>query len=281
MDLTVSVCICTRDRPAELRRALESIRSSSARATEVIVSDDGDAFDASIAATEFSDLPLTVKAGPRCGLGANRNSCLAAARAAYVLFLDDDAMLGEKFIETMADHLAGVDPRARSRTILTGIEIKDGHPVFPHEQTFLGFQSRPYREGEPLRTVVINAALFPRKMFESVRFDEHLRYGSDEIDLTTRAVAAGYSILPCFEAANLHQPSELSRGDYAIAAVSSRLYATFKRRRWTDRSPLAAWLGLLAAAAHVYLASIKRSGMVRGGREGHRAVALALSHLRA
>ncbi len=123
--------------------------------------------------------------------------------------------------------------------------------------------------------MVINATLFPRGLFDRVRFDTRLKYGYDEVDFTTQAVASGFQIVPCFEASNFHLPSEVGRQDYVEAATAARLYVTLKRRRWTERSWLRGWLGFALAAAHVELASARRLGLRPGVRAANQAIAIA------
>jgi glycosyltransferase involved in cell wall biosynthesis len=273
--LRVSVCICTRNRPGDLVRALESIAASSLPAHQIVVSDDSDGAETEQAVAALDQIAVTYVRGPRTGIGANRNSAIAAADGDFLLFLDDDAILGESFLMAMRSHLEAVPEERRERTILAGTEINHGRTVVPNEQDLLGFQSRPYRPGEPLRTVVINAALFPRELFESVHFDPRLKYGFDEVDFTTQAVARGFSILPCFDASNSHFPSPVGREEYAEAAIAARLYVTLKRRRWTEGSRLRAWLGFVAAGAHVYLASVRRLGPREGVTVASRTIATA------
>jgi len=274
--LSVSVCICTRNRPAELRRALDSIAASSLQPSQVIVSDDGgEAATAALVAAH--PLTITYTEGPRSGLGANRNHAISVATGDYLLFLDDDGTLGETFLGQVERALAELDPEDRARAIVTGADIEDGRVVTPNDQGLLGFQSRAYRPGEPLHTVVINAALFPRRVFESIRFDTHLKYGFDEVDITTQAVARGYDIVACFDAVNYHFPSTVGRGEYQRLAGASRLYVTLKRRRWTEGSPLRGWLGFALAVAHLYAAAVKRRGFAGVG-EARRTVAQARAY---
>jgi GT2 family glycosyltransferase len=100
---------------------------------------------------------------------------------------------------------------------------------------FLGFQRRIYDPGAPLHTVVINAAIWPRRLFDEVGFDERLLYGSDEVDLSYSALAAGYRIEACPAAVNEHLPSAMGRTGYRLNAHASRLRATTKRYWRTQR----------------------------------------------
>ena len=198
-----------------------------------------------------------------------------AATGDYLLFLDDDACSARaSWRQEGAFWTRAVIPSDGPRHPRAA-PSSSGHTVVPNEQSLLGFQSRPYRQGEALRTVVINAALFPRELFDRVRFDPRLKYGLDEVDLTTQAVACGYRIVPCFEASNLHFPSALGREGYGEAAIAARLYVTLKRRRYTESSRLRGWAGFGLAAAHAYLAACRRYGPRAGTQLGDRTLKAA------
>jgi len=274
--LSVSVCICARNRPDDLRRALASVSQSSLAPAQIIVSDDSDD-DRVKALVVDHELSIAYTRGPRTGLGANRNNAISLATGDYLLFMDDDAALGEDFFHEMERYMAGMTVARRARTIFTGVEVKSGRTIVPNEQGVLGFQSRAYESDDSLRTVVINAALFPRRLFDRVRFDPSLSYGYDEVDVTTQAVALGFTIWPCFDAVNFHYPSPVGREGYHHFTDASRLYVTLKRRRWTEESRLRAWPGFGLAILHLYIASIKRSGL-GGFREARRAVAQAWAY---
>ena len=270
-ETSISVCICARNRPDELRRALTSVSQSNLAPEQIVVSDDSDD-DRVASVVADSALRITYARGPRSGLGANRNHAISLATGGHLLFLDDDAALGRDFLTEVDDCLGRLPARRRARTIVAGVEVKSGQTITPNKQGLLGFQSRPYRHGEPLQTVVINAALFPRELFDSVEFDPQLMYGYDEVDLTTQAVALGFEIVPCFRAANYHWPSPVGRAEYQPFTEASRLYVTLKRRRCTEGSWLRAWPGFGLAIIHLYLASMKSSGF-NGCGEARRTVA--------
>jgi GT2 family glycosyltransferase len=265
----LAVCICTRGRPADLARALGSIAESSVPPAEVVVSDDGD--EAATRQVVDGILPAArwVR-GPRCGLGANRNRAIAAARSRYILFLDDDAELSGSFLATVDRCLAGQGGGAADRTIVTGRERRDGDLIGPAEQDFLGYQRLPYTEGAQLKTVVINSTIFPRTLFDTLRFDPRLYYGYDEVDITTRAVAAGYMIVECPAAVNLHHRSQLHRAEYDSHLDATRLYVTAKRRLFVERRRVAALVYLPLASLHMLVSGLRRDGL-RGAASAFRA----------
>jgi GT2 family glycosyltransferase len=127
----------------------------------------------------------------------------------------------------------------------------------------LGFQTRPYLPGEERRTIVINAAVIPRDLVLKVGFDEQVIYGYDEVDFTTRAVAAGAHIREHRSLYTRHLHSPRGREQRRRQVHAARLYVTFKRYWWTDRRRgRALWFALIASA-HLAGASVKAGG-VRG-----------------
>ena len=249
----VSICICTRNRPEDLSKALQSVERSPYPALEVIVSDDSTNDDTkTLVTSKFPEVKYLE--GPRRGLGANRNNALKAITGTHVLFIDDDVVLNESFLEIVHDRLIKqAEQEAIDMIIISGIENKNGKLVFPGEQSFLGYQNVSYQEGDTLRTVVINSTVFPVALFQEVLFDEKLVYGNDEVDLTTRATQKGFKIILYPEAINFHYPSEINRDYYEPFRDATRIYVTFKRYFHTENAKLKALIyfpyALLYAAA--------------------------------
>ncbi len=255
--LRFSVCICTRNRPDELRAALRSVLASTHPAHEVIVSDDStDSRTRMMAREEF---PSVIHAeGPRTGLGGNRNNALARATGTHVLFIDDDVLLAPDFLGRVAACLDALGAQA-ARTIVTGPELTHGALVFPHKISFLGYQSLDYAPGDRYETVVINSGVFPRAVFERVRFDPSLVYGCDEMDITVRAVHLhGFEIRFLPDVANRHFPSLVNRDFYAPFTEASRIYVQFKRYYWVERNPAKAAGFLALAYVHILLYFLRK-----------------------
>ncbi len=256
--MNVTVCITTRNRPDDLAECLKSIAASSVRVAETIVSDDStDARTRELVAVQFPDVKYVE--GPRLGLGPNRNSAIAAASGEWILFLDDDARLGEEFLATLAPVVAA---RRGQRIIFSGIEQQDKGPIFPRGQDFLGFQTRPYGARDALDTLIINAALFPADLLRKIRFDPRLVYGYDEVDIAARARALGWEILLCPEAVNYHYPSPKNRDYYQPHTETARIYVTFKTYFAAQRRPAkaVAFLGLSLAHSIAHHLRRKASG---------------------
>lgn len=283
VQLKLAICICTRDRPRELRRALESLGRSRVPPAEVIVSDDG--HHPAATADVAQGFPGTsLIRGPGRGLGRNRNTAATAVSSPYLLFLDDDAELGPGFIEAAQECLSRQPRARREHSIVTGYEQRAGELVLPHEQDFLGYQRRPYADGEPLQTVVINSTVFPRSLFDRIRFDPRLMYGYDEVDLSSRAVRAGYTIIGCSAAINEHHPSPINRAGDQRRVDEARLYVTAKRRLLVERRLVSGLVFLAVAPAHMILANLIRdggAGALRAARATVVGLRMLVGHARA
>lgn len=278
MHRSVAVCICTRHRPGELARALASLTESSYRITEVVVSDDGWDDDTE-AVCQKAEMNITYVRGPGRGLGSNRNRALEAVSSELVLFMDDDCLLDRQYLEQAVGCLEEHEGRrGRGWVIVSGSESKNGCIVTARDQTFLGFQARTYSSDEGLRSIVINATLFPTSLFGELQFDPQLVYGYEEVDLASRAAARGYVIVNCPQARNDHRPAPTSRAGYALHADASRLHVTFRRYAVTESNLLLAMAFAVIAPVHLIAAGAKRGG-VYGARRAAASIVLAVRML--
>lgn len=114
----ISLVICTRNRPAELRECLKAVRRMTPQPDEVIIIDNtsGDAEAASAA------LQLNARycVEPTAGLSRARNRGLREAHSAIVAFIDDDALPCEDWISRIRAPFA--DQRVAS---VTGDTLSD------------------------------------------------------------------------------------------------------------------------------------------------------------
>ncbi len=275
--VALSICICTRNRPDDLEIALASIGRSGLPVFQIVVSDDSTDDRTKLLMRERYTHVDFIE-GPRRGLCANRNTALTAVRGTHVLFIDDDAALGPDFLANIDETLLSVDPAVRSRTIVSGLERLRGNLIFPSDQTFLGYQRRTYRSGDRINTVVINAAVFPIGLFELIGFDSNLMYGSDEVDLTTRAIARGFQIVLCPAAVNDHYSSDVNREQYQKHINASRLYVTLKRYYFTQHAYARALGFVLVAPVHLTASLVKRRGP-SGFRAALESIAFCVSYV--
>ncbi len=266
--MKIALCICTRNRADDLARALEAVGRSLLLPTQIVVSDDSDEEQSCQTRDFCASIPgVTYVRGPLRGLSANRNCCLQnlAADSEAVAYIDDDVIVRPEFLSEAASALTQSSPK----TIVTGRENKDGVIVTPHNCSFWGHQEVSPRDENDYHTIVINTALFPRQLFQHARFDEALRYGSEEGDMCAQAEALGYTIRFCPEMINDHYPSPVNRAEYVRFTEASRLYSTYKRYRWLECDmPKAA---KFAAFAPAYLLA----SLVKARKFQHLASALA------
>jgi glycosyltransferase involved in cell wall biosynthesis len=255
------VVVCTRDRPIELGRCLQSIaaaRAGGAEVAEVVVGDDGTeaggAPAADVVATVVGLPPCRVLDGPRAGLAANRNACVDVVEGELVLFLDDDATLTAELVHAALAE-AGPD------RIVTGFEWRGAERVEPQDPDFLGYLRRP--RAEPLSTLVVNAAVFPTAFLRQHGFDEFFRFGSEEIEIALLARQVGLT-LRYVDVANHHLQAEGGRTGNEIEGLRSKGY--FGARRYRSYQPSR---GRAAAFVVVGTLSAFRGGLRQPPRLSH------------
>ena len=280
--ITFTACICTRNRPNDLRRCLHSLSLSGPDGPEqVLVSDDStdgpDADAARAVAGEWAG--VTYQAGPRKGLGPNRNACLAAAHGTHLCFFDDDVVVPPAFWPA-----ARQAARAHPHRVVTGRELNHNqqppYTVTPHNIDFWGLQRVPPGDG-PLRAVVINACVWPAALFaEAGGFDALLRYGAEEVDMAQRAASSGFPIVYDDALWAEHFPSPAARENYGVLAHAARLYATARAYREYEHRPVKAALYDLLAPLQL-LGSAAKSGRPAAVRSALQSIGMAWGYARA
>lgn len=265
---TISLCICTMNRPEDVDRALASVRAGTRQPHEIIVSDDGHQAEVAEVAARHG---AVYQRGPARGLGPNRNACLDAVSGTHVAFIDDDVKVAADFMETAY--------RIASEQVLTGWELNHSYDppkkVNASNPSFLGFQNRPV--GDELRAIVVNATVFPASLFASARFTERSRYGYEELDMARQAVTLGYRIDYSDDLWVNHYPSPTNRDRYARVQVASRLYLTARAYSRYERNRPKAAVFCAVAGAHQVISGLRRGQGLRGAV---RPLGLALSYAR-
>ncbi|PVW02155.1 hypothetical protein DEA06_15885 [Microbacterium sp. Gd 4-13] len=249
VDRSLTIFICTRDRPDELSSALASIARGSMAPARVLVSDDSE--DGQATEEIARKFGVDYQRGPRRGLGANRNACVEDLNTDLCAFIDDDVIVSSDFVKH-----ASTAPQTQ---ITTGWELnfstEPARRVFASNASFLGFQKSDTRHG--LKSIVINATAIPRKAFSTIRFDELTRYGYEEIDFARHASAAGWTIAHNPDLWVEHHPSAYGRADYNAQLDVSRIYLTrFAYARY-DRNPIKSWTYSVVSAVHLLLSAAK------------------------
>ncbi len=105
--MLLTVAICTRDRPASVRRALASLAQSFLPADgswELLVVDNGpNEHTAAVVHAFERQLPLRLLREPLPGLARARNAAVAEARGAYMLWTDDDCVVDRRWLTAYTD----------------------------------------------------------------------------------------------------------------------------------------------------------------------------------
>jgi glycosyltransferase involved in cell wall biosynthesis len=123
-ETTLSVAVCTRHRPEQLRRALGSLLSQSEPPLEILVVDNGSE-DGSTRDLLRQELPaVRYLVEPVAGLDFARNRALREARGEVVAFLDDDAVAAPEWAAALlrpfrAAHTGAVTGRVEALALET------------------------------------------------------------------------------------------------------------------------------------------------------------------
>lgn len=202
---SVSVVICTRDRPEELRRCLASLPAQTLRPLEVIVVDNASNGEATRAAA--LDAGVVYVREDRPGLDYARNTGATTARGEIVAYTDDDVLLHPNWLQNL---VAAFD--APEIGAVTGLVLPAelATPAQLHFETYWsfarGYEPRDYtpeafkaeRRAFPAWEIGAGASMaFRRQVFATAGlFDERLDVGragcSGDSEFWHRLLANGY-----------------------------------------------------------------------------------------
>ncbi len=177
----VAVVVRTRNRPALLREALESLRAQTARPKQVVVVNDGGASPREVV-DGFRDAFSVLLEEPRQrrGRSAAANRGVALAKEELVAFLDDDDRCFPDHIERLAaGHRQGPEPVVYSDavTVVYGQGETGWEPRIRTLQYSLDFDPDYLLLAN---YIPIHTLLLPRELFTKVGgFDEGLDYSED------------------------------------------------------------------------------------------------------
>jgi glycosyltransferase involved in cell wall biosynthesis len=235
----VSVVIRTRNRPALLREALESLRAQTARPRQVVVVNDGGASPKEVV-EGFRDAFAVLLEEPRQrrGRSAAANRGVALAKEELVAFLDDDDRCFPDHVERLAaGQRQGPEPVVYSDavTIVYGQGETGWEPRIRTLQYSLDFDPDYLLLAN---YIPIHTLLLPRELFTKVGgFDEGLEYSEDwdfliRLSAETpfrhlRAVTCEYRV---FEAAS-NDPTHVAAGAGAFQDARRKIFERCAARR--------------------------------------------------
>lgn len=125
----VSVVVCTRDRPEQLRRCIAAISDCEPRPGEIIVVDNSfTPGSLDIALKNFPSVRIVHESRP--GLSFARNTGLAAATGTIVAFTDDDVTVTPNWIEALTVSFSNQHVGAVTGLVLPGCLQSDAEFAF-------------------------------------------------------------------------------------------------------------------------------------------------------
>jgi glycosyltransferase involved in cell wall biosynthesis len=204
--LSVSVIVCTRERPETLARCLDSLGVLRPPAREVIVVDNVPMSDATRSVCAQRDVRYVVEPIP--GQSRARNRGIAVSEGDLVAFTDDDCLVDPRWLAGVEREF--LDPLVMAVTGFVG-PASITAPAQLHFEAHGGFERHPERRRfeavgrSPLMAAAIAGAganmIFRRSAFSTVgAFAEHLGPGtparsSDDKEMFYRVLAGGYRIV--------------------------------------------------------------------------------------
>jgi len=279
----VSVVVRTRNRPALLREALESLRSQTARPRQVVVVNDGGASPKEVtdAFRDAFDVVLD-DSRQRRGRSEAANRGVALATQELVAFLDDDDRCFPDHLERLtAAQRQGPEPvvYADAVTVVYGQGESGWEPRVRTLQYSLDYDPDYLLLAN---YIPIHTLLLPRELFRKVGgFDEGLDYSEDwdfliRLSAETpfrhlRAVTCEYRV---FEAQS-NDPTHVAAGAGAFQDARRKIFERYAARR-TDAGLGRVLDRMRAQIAYWYDRDGISQGELKFLREGHRRASEAL-----
>jgi LmbE family N-acetylglucosaminyl deacetylase/glycosyltransferase involved in cell wall biosynthesis len=275
----VSVVVRTRNRPALLREALESLRAQTARPKQVVVVNDGGASPKEVVEGFRDAFPVLLEEPrQRRGRSAAANHGVARAKEELVAFLDDDDRCFPDHVERLAaGHRQGPEPVVYSDavTVVYGQGETGWEPRIRTLQYSLDFDPDYLLLAN---YIPIHTLLLPRELFTKVGgFDEGLDYSEDwdfliRLSAETpfrhlRAVTCEYRV---FEAASGDpNPTHVAAGAAAFQDARRKIFERYAARR-TDAGLARVLDRMRSQVAFWYDRDGISQGELRFLRESHR-----------
>lgn len=211
----ISVVVCTRDRPDQLRRVLANLSHLDYPSFEVVVVDNNPASGLTPQALElFDSLPITTIDVPGQGLSIARNAGIKKARYDIVAFTDDDVVVDERWLRNLARGFARGDRVACVSGLVPSAELNTpAQSYFDRRVGWAqGFQPAVYDLAAPpaddalfplhvaLYGTGANFAVRRGVVIEVGGFDEALGVGApaaggEDIDMFVRILLAGHVLV--------------------------------------------------------------------------------------
>lgn len=220
-----TIVVSTYNRSRVLTAAIQSILNQSYQDFEIIISDDASMDDTKAVVQGFKNKKIIYLCNKKkSGLSATRNSAIEKASGEYVIFMDDDAVLSDNFLETLNKLTYESDAGIFCPKIS---DLKTGEPFTEFrsnsERKSLGFFEFNFFRGGAhiIKTDVLKKnGLFDEKFGVGATY-----HAAEESDYFFRLKKSGERILYCPELNVSHPKEEDPSADkvfnysYGIAAM--------------------------------------------------------------
>lgn len=165
----ITVVVCTRNRPAQLRRCLDSLTGLDYRNVQVLVVDNAPADDATEKLCRdrpMGSIPVEYLREPLPGLSRARNRALGAVEHDLVAFLDDDEVVDPHWLSALADEFTS-DPAVAAVTGLVLPADLSAMPQVRFEQWGGHSKGRGFVRTvlDPEYQSAVQPAVYPRPTF--------------------------------------------------------------------------------------------------------------------
>lgn len=273
----VSVVVRTRNRPALLRDALESLAAQTARPRQVVVFNDGGASPAQVLAPFRERFEVILEDSPgRRGRSGAANGGAARAGEELLTFLDDDDLCFPDHLERLVRaHRSGPEPVCYSDAVTVVYERREELWEARHRtlQYSLDFDADYLLLANyiPIHTVILPRALYDK----CGGFDETLDYSEDwdflirlSFDVSfrhVRGVTCEYRVFGEAEGDPLHAAA----GAPGFQEARRLIYERYRERR-TEEGLAGVLDRLRAQVAFWYGRDAVSQGELKYQRESHR-----------
>lgn len=285
---SVSVVVRTRNRPALLAQALESLRAQTLRPVSVVVVNDGGVSVHTVVEPFRDAFALSLEELPeRRGRSAAANLGVETAVQDLVAFLDDDdVVFPDHFERLVSAYRAGPEPVVYSDAV-TVVYRRDGESWTPDRRVLqysLDFDRDYLLLGNyiPLHTLLLPRALhrrlggFDTGLDFSEDWDFLIRASFETSFRHIRAVTCEYRVFHGEDADPAHAPS----GSASFQQARVEIYARYASHR-TEEGLARAFDRMRAQVAQWYERDTVSQGELKYQRESHSRLSDALARAQA
>ena len=288
--MTFSVIICTLNRPGDLRECLESIARQTRYPEEIIIVDSSkDDLSRQVAAEFAGALPIKYFQ-TKSRLTLQRNYGIAQSTAELLLFLDDDVVLAEEFIEEIEKGFRSNDRVAGVGGLLTNVQVKSSLSAYMRKiflltrvdgrgemqkSGFGAFQWCANKDSVQETQILCGVAAYRREVFNEFLYDEWFSgYGLMEDQEFSYRVGQKYRLIYTPFAKAFHKESEVDRIDrrkFFYMKTINHFYIFKKDLRPNGVNWFWFWWSNLGIFLRSFIVSLKEKNMdpVKGALQGN------------